>query len=123
MIGSRRHLADRAIGCAKRHACSAAYTGPMTNIPPRLARGAPRSLSGLLPFLRPYRARIALSLVFLVLAAAATLAFPLALRNLIDGGLMASDQGGQAMALRGIFKRCLASPSRSAFFLPHAFTW
>ncbi len=104
MIGSRRHLADRAIGCAKRHACSAAYTGPMTNIPPRLARGAPRSLSGLLPFLRPYRARIALSLVFLVLAAAATLAFPLALRNLIDGGLMASDQGGQAMALRGHFQ-------------------
>jgi len=31
------------------------------------------------------------------------LAFPLALRNLIDGGLMASDHGDQTMALRGHF--------------------
>ena len=80
----------------------------MTQNSPRPARGAPRSLSGLLPFLKPYRARIALSLVFLVLAAAATLAFPLALRHLIDGGLMASDQGSQAMALRGHFQALLA---------------
>ncbi len=32
------------------------------------AKGSPRSLSGLLPFLRPYRGRIALALLFLVLA-------------------------------------------------------
>jgi len=63
----------------------------------------PRSLSGLLPFLRPYRARIALALVFLVLAAAATLAFPLALRELIDGGLQPQDRGVQLMALRQHF--------------------
>ncbi|MBT9511034.1 MAG: ATP-binding cassette domain-containing protein [Acidovorax sp.] len=70
------------------------------------ARGAPRSLTGLLPFLRPYRAHIALSGVFLVLAALATLAFPMALRSLIDGGLVsgASDKGAQAMALRGHFE-------------------
>ncbi|MCK6416095.1 MAG: ATP-binding cassette domain-containing protein [Giesbergeria sp.] len=67
------------------------------------ARGAPRSLTGLLPFLRPYRARIALALLFLVLAAAATLAFPLALRTLIDGSLGATDRGAQALALRGNF--------------------
>ncbi|MBI2746736.1 MAG: ATP-binding cassette domain-containing protein [Burkholderiales bacterium] len=63
----------------------------------------PRSLSGLLPFLRPYRARIALALVFLVLAAGATLAFPLALRELIDGGLQPQDRGVQLLALRQHF--------------------
>ena len=81
----------------------AAYTALMATSSPLRARGAPRSLSGLLPFLRPYRAQIGLSLIFLVLAAGATLAFPLALRNLIDGGLMASDHGDQTMALRGHF--------------------
>jgi ATP-binding cassette subfamily B protein len=63
----------------------------------------PKSLSGLLPFLRPYRLRIGLALLFLVLAAAATLAFPLALRALIDGGLVQTDKGAQMMALRTHF--------------------
>ncbi len=67
------------------------------------AKGSPRSLSGLLPFLRPYRGRIGLALVFLVLAAVATLAFPVALRSLIDGGLMQSDKGAQVMGLRDHF--------------------
>ena len=65
--------------------------------------GNPKSLSGLLPFLRPYRGRIALALLFLVLAAMATLAFPLALRSLIDGGLVQTDRGAQVMALREQF--------------------
>ncbi len=75
------------------------------------ARGAPRSLTGLLPFLRPYRFHILLSGVFLVLAALATLAFPMALRGLIDGGLVggpADDKGAQAMALRGHFEALFA---------------
>lgn len=54
---------------------------------PREVQGKARSLSGLLPFLRPYRTRMLLALAFLLLAAAATLAFPLALRTLIDGSL------------------------------------
>ena len=66
-------------------------------------QASPRSLSGLLPFLRPYRGRIGLALVFLVLAAVATLAFPVALRSLIDGGLVQSDKGAQVMALREHF--------------------
>lgn len=70
---------------------------------PDLPKGAPRSLAGLLPFLRPYRGRIALALLFLVLAATATLLFPVALRSLIDGGLVAADRGGQVMALREHF--------------------
>jgi ATP-binding cassette subfamily B protein len=75
-------------------------------MPKEDARGAarsPRSLSGLRPFLRPYRGRIALALLFLVLAALSTLAFPLALRSLIDQGLLTSDPGQRALALRGHF--------------------
>ncbi|WP_298831035.1 ABC transporter transmembrane domain-containing protein [uncultured Piscinibacter sp.] len=62
-----------------------------------------RSLSGLLPFLRPYRGHIALAGLFLVLAALATLALPLALKSLIDQGLVAADPGERIMALRGHF--------------------
>ena len=69
----------------------------------RTASKSPKSLSGLLPFLRPYRGRIALALLFLVLAALATLAFPLALRSLIDGGLVHEDKGEQVMAMREHF--------------------
>jgi ATP-binding cassette subfamily B protein len=68
----------------------------------------PKSLSGLLPFLRPYRTQIALAGVFLVMAALATLAFPLALRSLIDGGLVQSDKGTQVMALREHFAALFA---------------
>ncbi len=64
---------------------------------------SPKSLTGLLPFLRPYGARIGLALVFLVMAATATLAFPMALRLLIDGGLMQGDKGDQMMAMREHF--------------------
>jgi ATP-binding cassette subfamily B protein len=71
--------------------------------PDAAPKGQPRSLSGLLPFLRPYRGRIALAALFLVLAAGATLLFPLALRSLIDGGLVGSGRGEQLMALRQHF--------------------
>ena len=47
----------------------------------------PQSLRGLLPFVKPYRQRIALAAAFLILAAAATLSFPLALKRLVDLGL------------------------------------
>ena len=60
-----------------------------------------RSLSGLLPFLRPYTGRIALAGLFLLLAALATLAFPLALRSLIDGGALVGTDAGQSVGARG----------------------
>ena len=60
-------------------------------------------MSGLAPFLRPYRTQIVLAVVFLVLAAATTLVFPIALRSLIDGGLVNPDKGAQTMALREHF--------------------
>ncbi|MBK6869251.1 MAG: ATP-binding cassette domain-containing protein [Burkholderiales bacterium] len=69
----------------------------------RSAAKNPRALRGLLPFLRPYRARIALALLFLVGAAAATLVLPVALKSLIDGGLAGGASGAQVMVLRGYF--------------------
>ena len=60
-------------------------------------------LRGLLPFLRPYRAQITLAGLFLLLAAGSTLVLPLALRALIDQGLVAADPGDRIMALRNHF--------------------
>ncbi|MFC5519411.1 ABC transporter transmembrane domain-containing protein [Polaromonas jejuensis] len=79
-------------------------------------KGSPRSLSGLAPFLRPYRARIALAVLFLVLAAVATLVFPLALRSLIDGGLSAAGKGEQLMALRTHFFELFAVAAALGLF-------
>jgi ATP-binding cassette, subfamily B, bacterial len=62
-----------------------------------------KSLSGLLPFLRPYRGRIALAVLFLVMAAVSTLVFPIALKSLIDQGIVATDPGTRVMALREHF--------------------
>lgn len=65
--------------------------------------GTPQSLSGLWPFVRPYRLQMALAGLFLVLAAVATLLFPVAVRQLIDGGLVPAGRSDQAMALQGHF--------------------
>jgi len=62
-----------------------------------------RSLGGLLPFVRPYRARVAAAALFLVLAAVTTLVFPVALKSLIDQGFIAADSGTRVMALREHF--------------------
>lgn len=79
-------------------------------------KGSPRSLSGLLPFLQPYRGRILLAAFFLVMAAVATLVFPLALRSLIDGGLSAADKGQQLMALRTHFFELFAVAAALGLF-------
>ena len=81
----------------------------MTTVSDRPKAASPRSISGLVPFLRPYKLQIALAGLFLVLAAVSTLAFPLALRSLIDGGLVKADvadaanKGATVMALRDHF--------------------
>ena len=75
---------------------------------PSPTRGSPRSLSGLVPFLAQYRGRFALAAMFLLLAAMATLVFPLALRGLIDGGLSAESKGTQLLALREHFMELFA---------------
>ncbi|MBG9387704.1 ABC transporter transmembrane domain-containing protein [Caenimonas aquaedulcis] len=85
-------------------------------MPSTPAKASPRSLSGLLPFLRPYRGRIGLAMLFLVLAAMATLVFPVALRSLIDGGLAAQDKGTALMALREHFVELFAVAVGLGFF-------
>ncbi|MEE8542258.1 MAG: ABC transporter transmembrane domain-containing protein [Gammaproteobacteria bacterium] len=50
-----------------------------------------RPLVALIPFIRPYLGTLALALIALVTAAAALLAFPVAVRHLIDAGLAADD--------------------------------
>ena len=80
----------------------------------RAKAASPRSLSGLGPFLKPYRGRILLAGLFLVMAAVTTLVFPVALRSLIDGGLMGGgsglslDPGERVMALREHFVELFA---------------
>src|SRR6185437_9696818 len=50
-------------------------------------------LRALLPFLRPYRGTLVAAAVALLVAAAAMLALPMALRQLIDHGLAARNSG------------------------------
>ena len=81
---------------------STRVAAPAATPPASPARNV-KSLSGLLPFLRPYRGRIGLALLFLVLSAVSTLVFPVALKSLIDQGLIAVDPGQRVMALREHF--------------------
>ena len=90
---------------------------------PALATPAPAapartvgSLKGLMPFLRPYRGRIALAGVFLVLSAASTLVLPVALKSLIDQGLIAADPGARVMALREHFFLLFAAGASVGLF-------
>ena len=92
----------------------------------RPAAASPKSLSGLLPFLRPYRGRIALALLFLVMAAVSTLVFPIALKSLIDQGVVAADPTARLMALRGHFLALFAVGAGLGLFSAlrfYAVTW
>ena len=61
-------------------------------------RPAWRTLARLAPFLAPYRARVALAAGALLVAAAATLAIPIAFRFLIDRGFVSPEEAGAALA-------------------------
>ncbi len=76
---------------------------PAPTAPPDAAGRRLSPLRGLLPFFRPYRGRVLLAALFLVLAAASTLAFPVALKALVDQGFIAADPGERLFALRGHF--------------------
>jgi len=74
---------------------------------------SPKSLSGLVPFLKPYRLALALAAVFLLLAAGTTLAFPWVLRQLIDQGLTS---GASAEQLSGNFLQLFGVAAALAVF-------
>jgi len=98
----------------------------MSSTTDRPASKQARSLSGLAPFLRPYRGRIALAVLTLLCAALATLAFPLALRGLIDAGFGASNPGERLMALREHFLAMFAVGAALGLFSASRFymvTW
>lgn len=69
---------------------------------PAAAKSA-QPLRDLGPFMAPYRSRVGLALLFLVLAATTTLVLPMALRALIDQGLVSADPGQRVMAMREHF--------------------
>lgn len=81
---------------------SAPTGAPATRAQPEPGRRV-RSLSGLAPFLRPYRLKIFLAIFFLVGAALSTLVFPVAMKSLIDQGFVAAEPGARVMALREHF--------------------
>ena len=84
---------------------------------------SPQSLSGLLPFVKPYKGRIAMAGLFLMLAAGATLAFPWALKELIDQGLTGP---GSAERLAGQFAQLFGVAAALALFSAARFytvTW
>ncbi len=108
-----------------------AYTRPMPTTaasmpsPPTAPAAAPGpaapartvgSLRGLMPFLRPYSGRIAWAGVFLVLSAVSTLVLPVALKSLIDQGLIAADPGARVMALREHFFLLFAAGASLGLF-------
>ena len=115
----------------------------MANRPDRPAAASAQSLSGLMPFLQPYRLQIALAMLFLVLAAVSTLLLPAALKSLVDQGIVSADPGQRVMALRehflalfgvgvalGVFSACrfymvtwLVSASRPTCATPSTPMW
>ena len=64
-----------------------------------------RPLAALVPFIAPYKKQIALALLFLLLAAAATLALPVAIKSVVDNGFAidTSDPAARLAAVRSQF--------------------
>ncbi|WP_396430399.1 ABC transporter transmembrane domain-containing protein [Limnohabitans sp.] len=73
----------------------------------------PKSLTGLVPFLKPYRMALGFAALFLLLAAGTTLAFPWVLRQLIDQGL---STGASAEQLSGNFLQLFGVAAALAVF-------
>ena len=74
---------------------------------------SPQSLTGLIPFLKPYRAALVVAAMFLLLAAGTTLAFPWDLRQLIDQGLATGESASQ---LSGHFLQLFGGAAALAVF-------
>ena len=91
-------------------------TAPAVAPAPAVPARTVGSLRGLLPFLRPYTGRIAWAGVFLVLSAMSTLVLPIALKSLIDQGLIAADPGARVMALREHFFLLFAAGASLGLF-------
>nr|WP_315467837.1 ABC transporter transmembrane domain-containing protein [uncultured Undibacterium sp.] len=69
-------------------------TSSSSSADPSKNRSSIATLSGLLPFLRPYRRQFILAAIALVIAAGATLTIPYAFRQMIDMGFSKIGEGG-----------------------------
>ena len=65
-------------------------------------------LRALLPYIRPYRSTLLMAIAALLLASAAQLALPVAIRYLIDGGLLAEDASNIDRYFLGLFVVAMA---------------
>ena len=83
-------------------------------------KSSPKSLSGLIPFIRPYRIQVICAGIFLTLAAATTLAFPWALRTLIDQGL--SEQASHDVLATKFFELFLVAAALAVFSAARFYT-
>jgi len=83
-------------------------------------KSSPKSLSGLFPFIRPYRLQVAFAGIFLTLAAGTTLAFPWALRTLIDQGL--GDQATPDVLATKFFELFLVAAALAVFSAARFYT-
>ena len=83
-------------------------------------KSSPKSLSGLFPFIRPYRIQVAFAGLFLTLAAGTTLAFPWALRTLIDQGL--GEQATPELLATKFFELFLVAAALAVFSAARFYT-
>ena len=83
-------------------------------------KSSPKSLSGLFPFIRPYRIQVALAGLFLTLAEGTTLAFPWALRTLIDQGL--GDQATTEVLATKFFELFMVAAALAVFSAARFYT-
>jgi len=74
-----------------------------------------RPLRALVPYIRPYMGTLFLAIVALLLASAAQLTLPIAVRFLIDGGLLADDASNIDKYFLGLFAVAMAMGVFAAF--------
>ena len=74
-----------------------------------------RPLRALLPYIRPYKGTLVLAIAALLLAAATQLTLPVAVRFLIDGGLVADDPSNIDKYFIGLFAVAMAFGVFAAF--------
>lgn len=80
----------------------------MTDSTDRPKGSSPRPLRALLPYMRPYTGVLSIAVIALLLAAAAQLALPIAVRFLIDGGLVSEDTANIDKYFLGLFAVAIA---------------
>ncbi|MDH3546606.1 MAG: ABC transporter transmembrane domain-containing protein [Gammaproteobacteria bacterium] len=86
----------------------------MTDLADRPKGSSLKPLRALLPYIRPYKGTLYLAMLALLLASAAQLTFPVALRFLIDGGLVADAAANVDRYFLGLFVVAMAFGAFSA---------